>query len=29
MKRCSDQTMKGKEKMYYTKPKVNEMLVRV
>ena len=25
MKRCSDQTMKGKEKIYYTKPKVNEM----
>ena len=24
-KRCSDQTMKGKEKIYYTKPKVNEM----
>ena len=25
MKRCSDQTMKGKEKIYYTKAKVNEM----
>ena len=25
MKRCSDQTMKGKEKIYYMKPKVNEM----
>ena len=29
MEGCSDETMKGTEKIYYRKPKVNEMYVMV